>query len=151
AVAGAIANGLPGVRVTAGEILLEGLRRAKTRFPAVEPIQVDIQRLPFRGEFDLVGAFDVIEHLNDDRGALEAMREAVKPGGAVLITVPQHPSLWSAVDDFSHHRRRYTRRELSMKLGIAGLSIVRMTSFAFTLLPMMLVSRKLPQKFDAER
>ena len=151
AVAAAIATALPGVRVTAGEILLEGLRRAKTRFPAIEPIQVDIRRLPFRSEFDVVGAFDVIEHLDDDRGALEAMREAVKPGGAVLITVPQHPSLWSAVDDFSHHRRRYTRRELSMKLGAAGLSIVRMTSFAFTLLPMMFVSRRLPQRFDAER
>jgi SAM-dependent methyltransferase len=150
-VAGAVARALPAIRVTAGEILLEWLRRGKTLFPGVDFLQLDIQRLPFRAEFDLVGAFDVLEHLDDDVGALEAMRDAVRRGGAVLITVPQHPSLWSEVDDFSHHRRRYTRPELADKLRRAGFSIVRMTSFASAVLPMMLVSRRLPKGFDPER
>jgi len=84
-------------------------------------------------------------------GALAAIRDVVRPGGGVLITVPQHPRLWSAVDDFSHHRRRYIRRELRAKLADVGLEVLRMTSFVASGLPILWMSRRLPQRFDPER
>jgi SAM-dependent methyltransferase len=151
AVAGAISRAMPGVHVTAGELLLEWLQRARRRFPDVDFLQLDVRCLPFDAEFDVVGAFDVIEHLDDDTGALTAMRDATRPGGAVVITVPQHPSLWSAVDDFSHHRRRYTRPELASKLRLAGLQVMRITSFALAILPAIIASRALARTFDPER
>ena len=112
---------------------------------------MDFRCLPLRAAFDVAGAFDVIEHLDDDGEALEAMRAAVKPGGGVLVTVPQHPSLWSASDDFAHHRRRYTRRELRAKIESAGLRVVRVTSFASIVLPLMAISRWIPRReYDPE-
>jgi len=148
---GAMSSSLPHVKIMATDVLLEALSRAQCRFPNVEFVQMDVTHLPFEEEFDVAAAFDVIEHLDDDRAALHAMRDAVKPGGGVLITVPQHPSLWSAVDDFSHHRRRYTRSELRSKLQSAGFTVVRMTSFASIVLPLLIVSRRRSVPFDPER
>jgi hypothetical protein len=79
------------------------------------------------------------------------MHDAARPGGTVLVTVPQHPSLWSTVDDFSHHRRRYTRHELASKLTLVGLRVKRITSFALAALPAIVVSRALAHTFDPER
>src|SRR5439155_16666929 len=81
------------------------------------------------------------------------LRQATKPGGGVILTVPQHPRLWSAVDDFSRHQRRYTKRELVGKLEGAGLTVVRTTSFVTLLLPVLVTSRLLhrrDQNFDPE-
>jgi SAM-dependent methyltransferase len=150
-VAAVLSDALPAVKVTAGDTRLDGLQYTRRRAPRVDVMQFDIRALPFDAEFDVAGAFDVIEHLDDDTGALAAMRDAVKPGGGVLITVPQHPWLWSAVDEFSHHRRRYTRAELRAKLASAGLEVIRMTSFAAAGLPLVWISRRVPRRFDPER
>ncbi|MFP5379510.1 MAG: methyltransferase domain-containing protein, partial [Vicinamibacteria bacterium] len=91
------------------------------------------------------GAFDVIEHLDDDVEALAHMRSAVKPGGGVILTVPQHRWLWSAVDDFSRHRRRYDRRGLTALLTRAGFRLVWATSFMALLLPLLMLSRLRPR------
>jgi SAM-dependent methyltransferase len=150
-VTGAIRAGLPNARIAAGDVRLGGLERARRDVPNVEFLHIDAERLPFDAEFDAAGAFDVIEHLDDDRATLTALRDAVKPGGGVLVTVPQHPALWSAVDEFSRHRRRYTRRDLDARLRAAGLEVVRMTSFASIVLPLLLVSRRWPRRFEPER
>ena len=66
-----------------------------------------------------------------------------------MLTVPQHPSLWSVVDEYSFHKRRYTRKELVEKVERAGFEIIRVTSFVFFLLPLMLFSRlKQPRSQD---
>lgn len=59
--------------------------------------------------FDVIGAFDVIEHIEEDEKVLANLARAIVPGGALLITVPQHRWLWSATDDYACHVRRYTR------------------------------------------
>jgi SAM-dependent methyltransferase len=147
----ALQETFPGATIVMGDADSVGLAFAKRKAPRVHAVQMDVCRLPFGTQFDAAGAFDVIEHLDDDAGALAAIRGAVKPGGGVFITVPQHPWLWSDVDDFSHHRRRYTRAELRTKIEKAGLEIVRMTSFTSLLLPMMLLWRLKPGEFDPER
>jgi SAM-dependent methyltransferase len=150
-VTGAIRRAFPDATIVAGDADPGGLGHARRQAPHVQFLRMDAVHLPFDARFDVGGAFDVIEHLDDDGEALAALRSAVKPGGGVLITVPQHPSLWSAVDDFSRHRRRYTRAELRSKLEKAGLEIIRMTSFMTLVLPLMLLSRRTPGRFDPER
>jgi len=104
-------------------------------------MQMDARRLPFEGEFDMVTAFDVIEHIAEDELVLRNFHKAIKPGGACLITVPQHQWLWSPVDEAACHQRRYSARELHDKVEAAGFRIVRSTSFVTLLLPLMLASR----------
>jgi SAM-dependent methyltransferase len=136
-----IRRGFPGTAVWGSEVFVEGLAFAAARLPGIPLIQMDAREIPFDSEFDAIGIFDVLEHVQEDEEVLAELKRALKPGGAVLITVPQHPMLWSAMDDFSFHKRRYTRSELNAKLLAAGFEILLMTSFVTLLLPAMLASR----------
>lgn len=131
----------PGLRLTGAELHIEALEVARLRVPDVELVQLDGRRLPFDGEFDVAGTFDVLEHVDEDEVVLAELARAVRPGGGLIVTVPQHRWLWSAVDDYSHHKRRYSRRELAAKLERAGFAVRRMTSFVSVLLPVLAVSR----------
>jgi len=72
---------------------------------------------------------------------LRALNESLAPGGGLILTVPQHPFLWSEFDARARHVRRYRAAELRDKVGEAGFEIVRMTSFVSLLLPLMMASR----------
>jgi SAM-dependent methyltransferase len=143
----------PDVRLAGSEVFREGLSFAATRVPTAELFQMDAREIPFVDEFDVIGAFDVIEHIEEDEDVLRQMHHAVKPGGGIILTVPQHRWLWSAVDDYSYHKRRYTRRELTEKVERAGFRIVCVTSFITLLLPLFMASRyryKRAKSFDSE-
>lgn len=133
----------PQAELSASDIYTEGLDYARQRVPDAFLFQMDARHIPFRGEFDLIGAFDVLEHIEDDEAVLDQMFQACKPGGGVALTVPQHRWLWSRMDDFAHHKRRYTRTELVEKLERAGFRVVYTTSFISLLLPLMLAARLL--------
>jgi SAM-dependent methyltransferase len=141
-VASGVARAFPGARLVGTEIYAAGLRHAARRNPGAEFVQMDARNIPYEGEFDVAGAFDVIEHIAEDEAVLANLRRAVRPGGGVLLTVPQHPSLWSASDEYARHVRRYTAREIHRKVRAAGLEVVRSTSFVTLPLPAMLVSRR---------
>ena len=102
--------------------------------------------LPFQDQFDIVTALDVLEHIDNDREALIAIRRTLKAGGLLVLTVPQHPALWSEVDDFSRHRRRYTRKELIEKVSTSGYAVERCTSCFSLTLPMLLAARRRPRR-----
>ena len=89
----------------------------------------------------MIGAFDVLEHIDDDEAVIAEVGKALRPGGGFLMSVPQHPSLWSPQDEHAFHVRRYTAAELRRKVEAAGFEVVRMTSFVSLLLPMMFASR----------
>jgi len=80
---------------------------------------------------------------------LRALRDALAPGGGLLLTVPQHPFLWSEYDVHARHVRRYRAADLHAKLAEAGFEIVKMTSFVTLLLPIMAASRLSQQKSRA--
>jgi SAM-dependent methyltransferase len=144
----------PELRLVGGDLLAVGLDVARTRLPGVELLQIDARRIPYDAEFDVAGAFDVVEHIDEDQVVFSQLKQSVRPGGIVLITVPQHPWLWGPLDEFSHHRRRYTRLELSAKLRSGGLQVERITSFVSALLPGMIVSRLVARRrstFELER
>ena len=129
-------------RIVGSEAHPEGLGFAARRAPGAELMQMDARRIPFRDEFDVVGAFDVIEHIEEDEQVLGEMYAACRPGGGVLITVPQHAWLWSRRDEFAGHRRRYAREALLRKLAAAGFVRAWATSFVSLLLPLMALSRQ---------
>lgn len=99
--------------------------------------------------FDVVGAFDLIEHIADDEVALRAIHRAVRDGGGVVIAVPQHPWLWSQTDVIAHHVRRYRRGELEDKIRRAGFRVAFSGSFTCLLLPLMVTGRMLARQGDA--
>jgi SAM-dependent methyltransferase len=109
--------------------------------PAAEFMQMDAREIPFRDEFDVLGAFDVLEHIEEDERVLAQMHAALKPGGCILLSVPQHPWLWSASDDYACHVRRYRATELRHKIEQAGFRVLRSTSFVTALLPALMASR----------
>ena len=73
--------------------------------------------------FDLVCAFDIVEHVDDDDLALSELARVCAPGGAFLLSVPLHPSRWTAFDEFVGHRRRYEPARLLAKLGQHGFAV----------------------------
>ena len=137
----AIHAAFPTTRVWGSEVFTEGLHFASNRLPSAKLFQMDARQIPFRDEFDTIGAFDVIEHIEEDGLVLHQIKAALRPGGVVVITVPQHGFLWTAIDDFSYHKRRYTRKELLRKLQAAGFEVLSVTSFVSLLFPLLLVSR----------
>jgi ubiquinone/menaquinone biosynthesis C-methylase UbiE len=153
-VALALQRANPALRLTGTEAFVEGLRLAASRVPDAELVLADARELPFDGEFDVAGAFDVLEHIADDDRALEQMVRAVRPGGGVILTVPQHDFLWSTMDELAGHSRRYSRALLTARLREHGLQIERITSFVSLLLPAMWASRLLqrqrPSRHDFE-
>jgi len=85
-------------------------------------IKIDDIALPFEDKtYDIVGAFDVLEHIEDHERALSEWKRVLKDDGAIVITVPAYQWLWSEHDISLHHRRRYTVRSLMAVAAEAGL------------------------------
>lgn len=102
--------------------------------------------LPELGEvpdasYDLVGAFDVIEHIDDDRAALAAIATKLKPGGTFVMTVPAHPWMWTAHDVANHHKRRYSKRALRALVEGSPLRLHRIGYFNSLLFPIAVAER----------
>lgn len=126
----------PDSNVVGAEISATGLQTARSRCgDRAAYVQLDATALPYDQEFDLIGAFDVLEHIENDRAVLHETLRALAPGGGLIITVPQHPSLWSHKDDVFCHKRRYTADELQAKVAEAGFEVLFTTSFVTLLLP----------------
>jgi 2-polyprenyl-3-methyl-5-hydroxy-6-metoxy-1,4-benzoquinol methylase len=129
------------LKITGSEVYLKGLMQAKKSFPHIEFVQFDVSQGAIGIEFDMICAFDVIEHINDDTKALSNIYRMLKPNGVVLLSVPQHMFLWSHLDELVKHKRRYSKRELRAKLKESGFHVSRTTSFVFALFPLMVFSR----------
>jgi SAM-dependent methyltransferase len=129
-----------GAVVIGMELFGHGLEFARRRSRALL-LQGDASRPPLRRAFDLVGMFDVLEHLPDDGAILRSVRTLLVDGGALLLTVPGHPRLWSYADDASQHYRRYTLRQLASTLDDAGFDLEYATHFMVATLPLLWASR----------
>jgi SAM-dependent methyltransferase len=137
-----IACAVPDLRLAGSEIFSKGLGFAAKRVPHAELLQMDARHIPYMSEFDAIGAFDVLEHIPEDETVLREVAKALRPGGRLLITVPQHQFLWSATDETAHHVRRYSTSDLRAKTERAGFHVLRVSSFVSFLLPLMLYSRR---------
>jgi SAM-dependent methyltransferase len=136
-----VSSAFPHLDLSATEIDPEGFEYVSKITPKAKLMQMDGRQIPFKEEFDVIGAFDVIEHIEEDEAVLSQIYNACRTGGGVIITVPQHPWLWSEFDTYACHKRRYIRSELKSKMETAGFQICCLTSFVSFLLPVMGLAR----------
>jgi SAM-dependent methyltransferase len=111
-----------------------------------------IDAYPKGHAFDMISMLDVVEHVDDDLRLLKDARDLLHGGGALLITVPAFPSLWSYHDVVLHHKRRYTKRRLRTLVLEAGYQIEQLTFFNTLLFPVAVTTRwlaKLAGRHDA--
>jgi SAM-dependent methyltransferase len=132
----------PSVKLFGSDLSSDSLAIVAKRVPGAFLFRTDVNRIPFKDNFDVIGAFDVIEHLDDDIAALKALRLTLKPGGGLAVTVPQHMILWSRLDDMRGHKRRYVGDGLARTVRAAGFDILLDTSFMATLFLPQYVSRR---------
>ncbi len=138
----AISDMKPWIRLVGSELHPSGMAIARKRLgQRAEFIQLDARTIPAREVFDVVGAFDVLEHIEDDVAVLAAMHGAIRSKGGLALTVPQHPWLWSNMDVSAQHVRRYRRGELERKVQAAGFRVLFSASYTALLLPLMVASR----------
>ncbi len=89
-----------------------------------------ITALPYgNAVFDLICAFDVIEHVDDDERALAELSRVASPRAALITSVPLHPAQWTGFDDFVGHRRRYEPEDLKADLARHGFTVERSAVF----------------------
>lgn len=91
--------------------------------------------------YDLIALLDVLEHVPDDRSALEAILARLKPGGALLLTVPANKWMWSAHDAAHHHFRRYSKSELAALVRETGFEPQLLSYFNSLLFPLVAAAR----------
>lgn len=149
-VLGGLACAFPTARFSATEIYSDALSFAAARVPSASLYQMDARSFAFADEFDVIGSFDVLEHIEEDEAVIGELHRGLKSKGVLLLTVPQHPFLWSQQDEQVCHVRRYTRGEMRSKLERAGFRVVLATSFVSLLFPAMVASRKRSRVDDAQ-
>lgn len=132
-----------GINIEGGDLFLEALQFCRKRVD-VPLYQLNALNTPFvDGQYDVVGLFDVIEHINDDEAVLREMYRICKPDGRLILTVPANKWLWSYFDVSSCHKRRYSKKELYRKLQRAGFVVEKISFYVFFLFPVFSVYRTL--------
>lgn len=99
--------------------------------------------IPFDRPFDVICAFDVIEHIDEDAASLNALYQHLSPNGYALFTVPAYPFLWSEHDVANHHKRRYTRPQFKALMEQAGFEIHFISYYNTLLFPLIAAIRLL--------
>jgi SAM-dependent methyltransferase len=94
-----------------------------------------------RNGYDMIALLDVLEHVPDDLASLRAIHRRLKPGGALLMTVPANPWMWSAHDAAHHHFRRYTSKQLQELFLRSGLEVQLLSYFNSLLFPLVAAAR----------
>lgn len=113
--------------VTASDRSLDALAFVRSRGVA-SVVAAEAPLLPFHdGAFDIVTAYDIIEHVEDDSAFVAELARVLAPGGALAVHVPAWPFLWSGHDVALEHKRRYTRRGLRRLLDASGLHVESLT------------------------
>jgi SAM-dependent methyltransferase len=148
---GKVLNGLQEVCsdgvVIGMDLFFEGLKHARKR-TSCHLVRGDVQSLPFAKKFNLIGLFDVLEHLPDDMKVLADIHSLLTEDGLLILTVPAHPSLWSNFDESSHHCRRYKLDELKNKLILNGYHVRYLTYYMASILPFVWLERRLKRLID---
>ena len=112
---------------------LERLGNLLSMRPQLETAVLDASRpedgLPFRGQMDTVVCLNVVEHIEDDLGALRSIHAALQEGGRAIILVPEGQSIYSSLDEELGHWRRYSEDQLRARMSEAGFTVEAMLRF----------------------
>lgn len=132
--------------VAIGEMHKKGLDYSK-KYGIKERYQFDLTKSPFKEHFEVVGLFDVLEHIEDEKGALLEIYQMLKPGGKVVITVPAHNWLWNRKDAVNYHKRRYNLKDIKKLFISLGYEIIEARNFFVFLIPFLFI-RKIMNRDD---
>jgi hypothetical protein len=140
-----------GIRTILIEPGASGIRHARERGvpELVQGSIVDLDVVP--GAFGAIGLFDVIEHIEDDAGALGYLRPMLAAGGRIYATVPAHAWLWSSIDVDAGHFRRYTAADFRRLFEDAGFDVAFCSYYFWPLPPAMWLLRTLPERLGRAR
>src|SRR3982751_6867493 len=116
------------------DAVARGLASDRLGRPVLEARLPDLSMFK-AGSYDLIALLDVLEHVPDDHDSLKAIRGLLKPGGALVLTVPANPWMWTAHDAAHHHFRRYTKRHLGHLFRDAGFQVQLHSFFNSLLFP----------------
>lgn len=129
--------------VSAIDASTDAVRHCRQRFGGT--VEVELGQipddLPPPGAVQLITAFDVLEHLDDDLSALRRIHAALPPEGALVVTVPAYRFLWGQHDVLSGHRRRYRAAQLHKVIEEAGFRVDRLSYFNTLLFPLVAAVR----------
>lgn len=132
-----------GINIEGSDLFLEALKFCQ-QIINVPLYQINALRTPFRdASYDIIGLFDLLEHIKNDAELLKEAYRICKPQGKIILTVPAHQHLWSYFDVLSHHQRRYCKKELVNKLEKAGFQIEKISFYMFFLFPIYWAFRKI--------
>ena len=122
--------------ISVGEMHMNGLRYARS-YGIANCFQFDLLRTPFEDEFDVVCMFDVLEHVPDEKLALENVKIMLKKNGLLVLSLPAHMWLWSTVDEASGHKKRYNRKELLQLMDESGFEVQYSSYFFIFIVPLL--------------
>lgn len=125
------------------DLFVDALHYCKKRDAGERYYQFNLMDGIIIGEYDGICAFDVLEHIDDDKAVLHNLRSALKPDGHLFITVPADMRLWSDIDIFAEHKRRYSQNELQKKLEECGFKVERISYYMTLLYPVLRLTRHL--------
>lgn len=140
----ALKSAYPDSLLVGAEVAPQALTTIAKEQPGIPLLQLDILDCPLeRKSFDVVVALNVLEHIEDDRGALRNMADLLTDKGLLIIEVPAGPHLYDAYDKQLHHFRRYRMSEVMEKVQAAGLKVIKSTHVGFFVFPAFAAVKKL--------
>lgn len=117
----------------------------------VSVINAKIPNLNLAEKYDLICLFDVLEHLENDKAALQEIKNYLQKNGRIILTVPAYQFMWSEHDKNLHHFRRYNKKDLTKLVESCGLRLERISYFNFFLFPLAFLARVLGKKSAAKK
>ena len=96
---------------------------------------------PYEEKYDLICMFDVLEHIEEDKETLKVVKNHLNPNGQLLITVPACQWLYSTHDKLLHHKRRYSKKQLSELASDNNFTIKKLSFFNTLLFPLVIIAR----------
>jgi SAM-dependent methyltransferase len=147
-----IVKSFPDVSVVGADVVKAPLYKLASDMPGVPLIRFDLLKCPLPDQsVDVLIMLNVLEHIEDDVGALRNAWKLLKPGGALVIEVPAGPSLYDAYDAELQHFRRYSAKELNRKLSAAGFRVHRKSHLGFVLYPAFVVVKLINKWMSVKR
>jgi SAM-dependent methyltransferase len=136
-------NRLPLATIIGADYVRGPLEALGGRLPSTPLLQFDLVQCPLpSASLDAAVLLNVLEHIEDDEGAMGQISRVLKPGGIAVIEVPAGPDLYDIYDKHLMHFRRYRMRDLTAKLERAGLKILERSHLGFFLYPAFWAAKK---------
>jgi len=145
-------NKFPALQYKASDIYVEALKYAVINNPEnVDLFQYNLFNCNYFDNVNIIGNFDVLEHIDDDNTAIKNIYDLLPINGYAILTVPSDMNLWSNNDIVNKHKRRYSKKGLKNKLTDAGFKIEFISNFVFLLYPLLLIKAKTQKKITENK